>query len=244
MDTLTNCTICYYRYSHISHIPLILSCGHTFCKTCITKITKCPQCRNNISSTAINRLLLQKKHETKDICFDSGKNLFCPQCDIALCLNCLSNHGTHGIISIKDPNLSSIIKESLDNSYLLLLKSNKKMQKSLEKIQRVKDKIVDKKKVLMNMVNDGFDNLIILLQIRKQEIVSEIERFYTPASSKIDYLLCEIEVGINKNNEEIESIYSIKDIDIKKQLDEIKPFKSQSIDKKLMKKVFSQCRSI
>lgn len=244
MDMLTNCTICCYRYSHITHTPLILSCGHTFCKSCITKITKCPQCRSNISFTTINQLLFQNSQTTTNPCLEIEKQLFCPQCDLALCINCVANHGTHGVMSVEDPNLPLLIQESLDNSCLLLSESSKNMRKYFEKILRAKDKVVDKEKKLMEMVENGFGNLIKLLQVRKQEIISEIERFYSPVSSKIDYLLLKIEIGLNKNKKEAERIYSIKDLDIKKQLYEIRPHKNQSIDKKLMKKVFSQCRDL
>jgi hypothetical protein len=161
-----------------------------------------------------------------------------------LCINCVANHGTHGVISVEDPNLPSFIQESLDNSCLLLAESCRNIRKYLEKIMRTKDKVVDKEKKIMEMVENGFGNLINLLQVRKEEIISEIERFYSPVSSKIDYLLYELEKGVNKNQEEIERVYNIKDLDIKRQLDEMKPFKSQSIDKKLMKKVFSQCRGL
>jgi len=49
-----DCSICYECYDSFMRIPLILKCGHTFCKICIDNLIEkrrsqfkfyCPTCR-------------------------------------------------------------------------------------------------------------------------------------------------------------------------------------------------------
>ncbi|XP_074655486.1 uncharacterized protein LOC141909054 [Tubulanus polymorphus] len=47
-----SCPICFNKYNDLIHVPLTLSCGHTLCKTCLSKLhqNKCP-----FDQTAIGR---------------------------------------------------------------------------------------------------------------------------------------------------------------------------------------------
>ena len=53
MSSLTECPICSQRFNRTEKMPKILSCGHTFCKSCLVKQKNkdnhlsCPICREN-----------------------------------------------------------------------------------------------------------------------------------------------------------------------------------------------------
>ena len=52
-DDILSCKICYYSYNKTDRKPLILTCGHTFCKDTISKLInekqqnaiECPICK-------------------------------------------------------------------------------------------------------------------------------------------------------------------------------------------------------
>ncbi|KAB7501753.1 Tripartite motif-containing 13, partial [Armadillidium nasatum] len=52
MEEITTCDICTSEFNNFEKIPKILPCGHTFCFTCIRKITignpSCPKCRAEV----------------------------------------------------------------------------------------------------------------------------------------------------------------------------------------------------
>lgn len=50
-DSLVLCELCFETYNAEERKPLVLNCGHTYCKECINKIMKsnpklCPTCKN------------------------------------------------------------------------------------------------------------------------------------------------------------------------------------------------------
>ena len=53
MSELAECPICFERFNRTEKMPKILSCGHTFCKSCLIKQKQkfnqlsCPVCRES-----------------------------------------------------------------------------------------------------------------------------------------------------------------------------------------------------
>ena len=56
-----SCDICFNNYDHSIHKPYMLSCPHTFCLSCINKLSnkKCPNCSISISVKNPNIALLE-----------------------------------------------------------------------------------------------------------------------------------------------------------------------------------------
>ena len=57
LDDCLVCHICYHKYNGTHREPMIYGCGHTHCKDCTNKMTKCPECRRTIGTPAKNFLL-------------------------------------------------------------------------------------------------------------------------------------------------------------------------------------------
>jgi hypothetical protein len=57
MESVTVCPVCVYHYDHKEKLPLILGCGHTFCKMCVSQFASCPMCRRHVNTTATNLLV-------------------------------------------------------------------------------------------------------------------------------------------------------------------------------------------
>ena len=89
MSKVTECPICLERYDNKEKTPKILSCGHTFCKKCLSSLQiqsssyKCSICRKNQSLDDIDNLstnlliydLLYNPEQDENIFIDD-KNIF------------------------------------------------------------------------------------------------------------------------------------------------------------------------
>ncbi|OMJ68998.1 hypothetical protein SteCoe_33406 [Stentor coeruleus] len=244
MDTLTTCTICYCKYSLKTNTPLVLTCGHTFCKACVTKMTKCPQCRLIISSTTINLLLFQASPKIEGPCLDQDKKIFCSFCGLSLCLDCVSKHGTHGLMSIDDTNVLIYIEEKLDKAFCRLKEANDELKMDLEKVLKEKEKVCSQEVQIVESLYEKFDCLIRLLQVRKQELMSEVEGFFRPVSSKIEVMIGELEDAIKGNTEEMEEIFKIRDMKVFEQIERLRIFKVKGFNKLVLGEVAERCKRL
>lgn len=58
IETLV-CPICYLAMAGMNREPMVLPCGHSYCKQCLTHITSCPLCSTPFSKATRNISLLQ-----------------------------------------------------------------------------------------------------------------------------------------------------------------------------------------
>ena len=237
MESITTCSICYSKYSQNSHIPLVLTCGHTFCKECVLRVSKCPLCRKIITSTTTNLIIFQISCTTLGQCSHKLKKLFCPLCASALCISCVAEHNMHGVISLKDPSLQTSISDKLSNAFEKLNETNKILKNDLEKVFEVKNSLLFKEAKIYKKINKTFDKLLDCVNLRKQEIIDEVESLYKPLSSKLDTLLTELDCVIQNNLNEMDFIEEIRRFKIKKQIEKIRPFKVQYINQNLVSKI-------
>lgn len=244
MDTLTTCSICYSKFSITNNIPLVLTCGHTFCKTCVAKMTKCPHCRQTISSTTINLLLFQASPNIEKPCLDKDKRIFCSLCGLALCLGCVSKHGTHGVLAIDDRNVLIYIEEKLEKAFYKLELANQDLRADLEKVLKVREDVSYQEVKIVECLHEGFDCLIRMLQVRKQELLSEVEGFFRPVSSKIEVLMKELEDAIKGNMGEIEEISRIREMKVPEQLEKLRTFVVKGFNKLVLKEVVERYRKL
>ncbi|XP_066957680.1 uncharacterized protein [Macrobrachium rosenbergii] len=121
MEEAITCAVCSEEYRSGKHDPLILQCGHTFCRSCITNIKDskkhfCPTCRDEIGEDTYEKLPMnfsilslsenmpQFKPKT---CALHGKllDLWCSHCQVVVCGLCVvSDHRqeTHEILSAQE----------------------------------------------------------------------------------------------------------------------------------------------
>ncbi|XP_018007556.2 uncharacterized protein LOC108665323 [Hyalella azteca] len=121
---LLACEICGEAFDTGIHKPLCLSCGHTFCFTCITNILtvsetkRCSKCRKQISQLidqmpvnyslipleAIARSnLVRSRSATPCHHKDKPQDFFCVDCLELMCFTCIrGTHATHKIEQLDD----------------------------------------------------------------------------------------------------------------------------------------------
>ncbi|XP_018025091.1 uncharacterized protein LOC108680714 [Hyalella azteca] len=121
---LLECEVCDEAYDSGNHKPLCLTCGHTFCFSCITSLLgvpetqNCPKCRGQISQRAdqmlVNYALIpsEVKARLNPLCLLSAKpcnhqgkaqDYLCADCMELVCFTCTrGTHATHKIETIDD----------------------------------------------------------------------------------------------------------------------------------------------
>lgn len=187
MESLLECIICKEPYNQNNRVPIILTCGHTFCKVCVHKMAqhtqyiRCPIDRKfearDLSSLNINYAIVQiqefertgilakercKAHEFPIV-------ITCKTCNIDCCPKCIRKHLSHDMYDMEHPALiqeldSSInsfesqIKEYLDASY----SAKNRLDKEVIELKNQKVK-------LSKEINDSYDSLLRILENKRQE---------------------------------------------------------------------------
>lgn len=107
------CSVCLKVYQQGTRDPLVLPCGHTFCRVCITAVHStsggnviCPTCRRDSGVVDVSKLPicypLVGLSSNYDIKFGSCKNheeeqrFWCQECELLLCSLCLYTDHQHG----------------------------------------------------------------------------------------------------------------------------------------------------
>ena len=68
----TECSVCYEDYDDRTHRKQTTPCGHTFCKTCLSKIDKCPLCRLKLTPLVLSNAEFEADYDIRfDPLFDA-----------------------------------------------------------------------------------------------------------------------------------------------------------------------------
>lgn len=114
MDNLV-CSICFEAFDNEINLPLVLCCGHTFCKPCLEKYTNklflCPIDRKQewreVSSLPRNFIVLDYLEAPKQInkCEIHKKKIKwrCNTDETDLCSDCILDHNSHEMVKLSFP---------------------------------------------------------------------------------------------------------------------------------------------
>lgn len=125
VESLTYCSVCFEEYDQEERTPLMLSCGHTFCKNCLILLPeplRCPHCRCLESrplkelpkNITIFQIQAQLNPSEVEMCTHDELLFYCKVCKYPLCLHCVVKHSNHGLLSLTDPELENLINSHLD----------------------------------------------------------------------------------------------------------------------------------
>ncbi|CAG9331677.1 unnamed protein product [Blepharisma stoltei] len=234
METLTTCPVCYSRYTHNDHLPLILSCGHTFCKICVSQISKCPLCRKTSTSAATNLLVFQVNSAPSKPCSHSPRYLYCPLCSYALCLECVVYHNLHGVLPLSDSSISPVTKEKLESASKKLKDSNKLIQDTLNRIGLLHNKInIEKEEYVIN-IKEKIQEVREALDQKELELLEELECMIRPITSKLEGISAEFQAALKFNKAELKYIEDLGKMEIKDQIEKFRTFQVRSINAKIV----------
>ena len=206
METVTSCPVCFCRYTK-ERLPLVLGCGHTFCKTCISRVPRCPFCRRNVTSTAANLLVLQLTGlPTQQACPHEHKDIFCPLCCFALCLQCLTQHNLHGILPLSDLSVLSAINERIRHLKERLESTNKDIAASLEQVSMLYQVVEAAYESQVEFAKGKFLALKAALEAREKEILEDIDGVFQPLTSKLLSFTSELDQSLKSNTEQLSTL--------------------------------------
>ena len=229
-DTLS-CPVCFEKYETAGEkLPRIFPCTHTVCDKCITDIIKnaelvCPKCRNKYRAAngaksfpenpyIINtiNIIEEKKEEEFESCKEHKRELsiYCndENCMKAICQLCLmKSHMGHYVVDRIEEHEEKlgVLLKSLSDSRLLESLKVKKSKESLEALENMKIKSVNKYDRMIKNVKES-----IALSESKNQQVEEQMKNVLEMKTNLD------ETG-RANPKEIESVDKILDEKVTKE---------------------------
>ncbi|XP_072094695.1 zinc-binding protein A33-like [Mobula birostris] len=205
--------------------PVILECGHNFCRSCITRCwekeerNSCPECREvivdrtlrvnralaNLAEKARNVNLNSKGRESKFHCEEHEEELklFCETDKTLICLICAvaQEHREHRFLPIKEA--VKIYKDQLKSSLDSLTKKKSDFQ---EKEQQQKEKISGVRKqshTVQSHITSQFAELREIITEKEQSLLRDLREEEARILNPMQKNLREIQENIGLIQEEI-----------------------------------------
>ena len=204
------CCICEEVYNVLEKKPLVLPCGHTFCRSCLQQLKSrndeiCPICRRNWQGqpldclTANLQLVINRSDETttmpkdkfaedQNICelHKGDQLLWCEMCKMLICNFCLltmhkSCHFIH--IHEKTAELKRNLKETVTSTQSQLIKTyTLKMTANKSKLSDIRDE--QKKMKHFEKALLSFDKKLSAKQEEEMSILKSFENISVHATVK------------------------------------------------------------
>ncbi|XP_072890983.1 nuclear factor 7, brain-like [Hemitrygon akajei] len=220
----TICPVCLDFFTD----PVILECGHNFCRSCITRCWEreqrhsCPECRAvfadrnlkvnralaNLAEKARNLNLNPKEKESKRHCEEHEEELklFCETDKTLICLICrdAQEHRRHRFKPIKEA--VKICKDQLKSSLDSLTKKKSDFQ---EKEQQQKEKISGVRKQshsLQSYITSQFAELRQIITEKEQSLLRDLREEEKRILNPMEKNLLKIQENIRIIQEEISEL--------------------------------------
>ncbi|XP_072907942.1 zinc-binding protein A33-like [Hemitrygon akajei] len=208
--------------------PVILECGHNFCRSCITRCwereerNSCPECREvfadttlrvnralaNLAEKARNLNLNPKGEESKHHCEEHEEELklFCETDKTLICLICrdTQKHREHRFLPIKEA--ATMCKDQIRSSLDSL---TKKTSDFLEKEQQQKEKISGVREQscsVQSHITSQFAELRQVITEKEQSLLRELREEEARILNPMEKNLSEIQRNIRFIQEEISKL--------------------------------------
>lgn len=195
VESLTYCAICFEEYEKEERIPLMLSCGHTFCKNCLILLPeppKCPACRTpetkSINELPRNILIFQIQAQIKpsdtEPCSHSELLFYCKVCKYPICLECVVLHSNHGLLSLKDDALNAHIKIHLDQIRQLYQHRTSECKSRKELAEEMISKLDKDYTKNREVIVQKFKEMQRLVESQEQQYLERITELYRKMITK------------------------------------------------------------
>ncbi|XP_062904013.1 nuclear factor 7, brain-like [Mobula hypostoma] len=213
--------------------PVILECGHNFCRSCITRCwereesNSCPECREeiadrtlrasralaNLSEKARKLNLNPKEKESKLHCEEHQEELklFCETDKKLICLICRDalEHKSHNFMSIKEAikTYKDQVKSSLDSLTKKKSDFQEMEQQQKEKISGVREQ----SQSLQSHITSQFAELRRIITEKEQRALRDLREEEERILILMEKNLREVQENLNSIQEEISELQTRKD---------------------------------
>ncbi|XP_013773514.1 tripartite motif-containing protein 2-like isoform X1 [Limulus polyphemus] len=199
------CSTCLCTYDSQEHIPKLLSCSHSVCRSCLERIVaatgvrdagsfRCPICRETIPlprgginalppSFLVNQLLDLMSRQRREVVprcstHTTQELLFCESCDCVFCSACTegSHDNGNGSYSHTVIPFSIAIKRM---SEILLYKANLcigKLNAAAENVHSEVGKLDQNVDHTFELINRTFQEVINTVEKRRQEVLGMVKK--------------------------------------------------------------------
>lgn len=216
-----------HEFDAISHIPMFLHCGHTFCKKCIEETERkmgalqCSLCRaldfREISLIKKNIIVFQYINPSFKVPIVPCSNhsvlestFFCLFENIPFCSKCATLHKNHDFYDIDDP----VITQGTD---VEIVEKTQKAEELLKEAVKERDKVVEvykeldvKKNENVDRINSVFDELIETVKRKRIDFVQCLNGKYNSSASKIQKVIENCDEVIAKKKRIVEGLFEVK----------------------------------
>ncbi|XP_072893166.1 E3 ubiquitin-protein ligase TRIM39-like [Hemitrygon akajei] len=208
--------------------PVILECGHNFCRSCITRCwereerNSCPECREEFAdrSLRVNRALANlsekarklnlnpKGKENKLHCVKHGEDLklFCETDETLICLICATarEHKSHNFMPVNEATeiYKGPVKSSLDSLTKKKSDFEEMEQQQKEKISGVREQSHS----LQSQITSQFAELRRVLTEKEQRALRDLREEEERILNPMEKNLREIQENLNSIQEEISKL--------------------------------------
>ncbi|KAL1020723.1 hypothetical protein UPYG_G00003800 [Umbra pygmaea] len=232
-DDLT-CSVCLYLFTD----PVSLSCGHSFCRECLTSCLRidnqCPCCRattadEKISTNYILKSIADKAKEKQQkiessidekrggndwLCPDHEEKLklFCETDKELVCVICRDGekHDGHKFKPIKEAALAK--RQELNEAIQFLTKDNRSINTKTKQQEEEINKTDTKSGQLTNQISSQFEEMHQFLRKREEEIMNELKEKKRVELEKMRRNLESMEVVVSERREKEIRLISAQDI--------------------------------
>ena len=223
LNFLSICQCCRNKFNSTNNIPYLFKCGHFFCKECIEEKfideegIKCPNdgligkyiselkiLNNFINDKPIKQQIKSKKRYCE---YHKGQNLthYVEDTKELICVYCaFERFKTNPNSEIKDINEKY---KSMENKIDNIIDDN---QQNVEIIQNYLRDIKKNKENEEKKLNDVFNRLLEIIKIKKEEIISHIEKIFSDNAKKLSNQLELFSSRLEKSQRIKNQIFSFK----------------------------------
>ncbi|XP_078422790.1 zinc-binding protein A33-like [Cetorhinus maximus] len=227
VQSLTEETICPICLEFFTD-PVILGCGHNFCRSCITQcwekkeINSCPECREEFPerNLRVNRALANLAEKTRKLKLDLKEKesklhceehqeelkLFCETDKKLICFTCVVSreHREHRFLPIKEA--VEIYKDQLKSSLDSLTQKKSAVRETEQKQKRKISEVREQSSSLQTHITSEFTKMHQILTEKEQRLLRDLREEEERILERMEKNLREIEENLNSIEEKLSTL--------------------------------------
>lgn len=229
MEDYLTCNVCVELFDNKEHLPLILSCGHSLCKCCISSIRQaqgfimCPIDRSPeskpIESLITNLALLQlvdvSRYTDHPRCpLHPSKKLryYChAPCARAFCSKCTLSHNTHSCFDPEDAKSFEALLIYIENELVNLNTEAGYSQTVITDYSSQLTQLGDRQQLLVHEVSVKFRELHAALNEKERQTLEQIEKTTLDIKEAIEVSLKQANQHIEATSSALREVLSLRD---------------------------------
>lgn len=193
MEDVLSCPVCLEPFDLQVRLPLVLACGHTLCRSCVTAMLSstpelhCPHDRSTdsrpLNALSRNYLVCDAIERTNKLqsqrCSKHRKTLrlYCRQpCGQLLCSRCLlDGHRAHQVVDPEEESFATTVAEALKPHMELSRRETERLADHLKRLEGLVATCERRKEYAKEMTMSEHERIVELLRSKAEEQIQHLE---------------------------------------------------------------------